>query len=256
MITDQDYALLSLYVYSVENTDLNRPNLLPDTWTPLDIQKDDLLGFSYGVFLGPDSKIVVAYTGTNESIDWVSNIGSGAGVGSPQATAAALVYLQAKEQYGAEITFTGHSLGGGLASIMSVWLDRPAVVFDHAPFELSARNPFLVLSTKTVLLSAGYDLGEFASYNEVLNFATREVNVNGHHLQGEALQYLRLLQPTIGSSQPLQLGDGLGSVDLHSMALFYAAKLSPDFAQATFLSAQILPRVMDKNLYAGLLPVS
>lgn len=34
----------------------------------------------------------------------------------------------------ADISFTGHSLGGGLASLMSVWFDRPSIVFAPAPF--------------------------------------------------------------------------------------------------------------------------
>ena len=249
MATTQDYAVLSLYVYSVLDG-RNRPRL-PNGWSLAEpLYTDDTYGFSYGIFRGPGNEIVVAYTGTNEIIgDWANNILAGGGLGAPQVTAAAQVYLRARDAYGSNITLSGHSLGGGLASVMSVWFNRPAVVFDHAPFELSARNPLLVLATKASLLGFGYNLGEFAGYNEILNFATRELNVSGNHLSGEALEYLRLGLPTIGGSQPLSMGEGLSSVQLHSMALYTAAKLSPEFAQASFVSDRILPRVMDENFY-------
>jgi Lipase (class 3) len=158
MASTQDYATLSLYVYDVREDDINRP-ILPAGWTELELNTDNVVGFSYGIFQGPGNEIVLAYTGTNEGVDWLSNIGSGLGIGSPQVSAAALVYARAKEQYGANITLSGHSLGGGLASIISVWFNRPAVVFDHAPFELAARNPLFVQASKAVLAAAGYDLG-------------------------------------------------------------------------------------------------
>ena len=252
MATTQDYAVLSLFVYNVVNRLENRPQL-PTGWTPVlgSPVKDDAHGFSYGVFRHTSGEVVVAYTGTNQNVDWISNLGNGGGLGSQPVTSAALVYLQARDTYGDNITFTGHSLGGGLASIMSVWFNRPAQVFDHAPFELTARNPIIVLATKVALIAAGYNLGEFAGYNEIVNFAIREQNVSGSHLAGEVLQPLRFVFPTIGTSQPLSVGPGLGVVQLHSMALYTAATLSPAFAQATIAASNSLAVVMDSRLYAG-----
>ena len=256
MATKQEYAVLSQYVYQVRarTENINRP-LLPPGWTERELQNDNALGFAYGVFSGPGGEIVVAYTGTNEKkvVDFlVANLPAGAGLFSPQVTQAAQVAARVLQQYGpSNVSFSGHSLGGGLATVMSVWFDRPAVVFDHAPFELSARNPALVLATKTSLALTGYELGAFSSYNEILNFATRELNVSGNHISGEALQFLRLGLPTIGTSQPLSVGSGLGSVDLHSMALYTAATLSPTFAQATIAATNSLSLVMDSRLYAS-----
>ncbi len=113
MAAKLDYAILSLYVYEVALRPTNRPQR-PEGWEVLELATDNVFGFSYGVFRSPSGEVVVSYTGTNEGIDWASNLGNGAGIGSPQATAAALVYLRARDQYGANITFTGHSLGGGV----------------------------------------------------------------------------------------------------------------------------------------------
>lgn len=38
----------------------------------------------------------------------------------------------------AQITFAGHSLGGGLAALLGVFFDETAVTFDQAPFRNSA----------------------------------------------------------------------------------------------------------------------
>ena len=50
----------------------------------------------------------------------------------------------AQNGYGAStISFTGHSLGGGLASNMAVWFDRSATTFAEGPFEISAEDPLV-----------------------------------------------------------------------------------------------------------------
>jgi len=251
MATTQDYALLSTYVYNVRNKPENRPLL--DGWTELELQADNAFGFSYGVFRSPSGKVVVAYTGTNERkyVDFlVANIPAGLGLPSLQVSAAALIAARTIETYGAQnVSFSGHSLGGGLASIMGVWFNRPAVVFDHAPFELAARNPLFVQASKVALAISGYDLGDFLGYNEILNFATRELNVQGHHIDGEALEGVRAAFPTIGGSQGLAVGEGLGAVDLHSMALLTAAQMSSSFVSATLKSENFLPVIFDEQLY-------
>lgn len=195
------------------------------------------------------TEIVIAYAGTNENGDWLTNIANGVGSGSTQTTKAALAYLQTKQQYGSNITFTGHSLGGGLASIMSVCFDRPAVVFDEATFEVAARSPLIILATKASLAMAGYDLGAFASYTGILEFPTREANVTNHYLEGEALYYLRLALPAIvGTGQDHVVRANIsdvtgagGTVDLHSQGLLAATLVSNNFRQATYASSRVIP---------------
>jgi Ca2+-binding RTX toxin-like protein len=262
MASTPDLAILALRVYSTPgaidrtDTEFNRP-AVPTGWTELEWHPDEG-GFSYGVYRN-GSEIVISYTGTNEGLDWLTNGANGLGLGSTQTTKAALAYLRAKEQYGANITFTGHSLGGGLASMIAVWFDRPAVVFDEAPFELAARSPLIVLGTKLALLAFGdYDLGAFAGYTGVLDFSAREANVANHYMEGEALYYLRAIWPTImgsGQDNPVRANIAgmvgpLAPVPLHSQTLLATMLVSDAFRRATYASNSVIPLLMDNNFYA------
>ena len=55
-----------------------------------------------------------------------------------------LIKVIKNEYPDAIISFTGHSLGGGLASIMAVFFNKNATVFDLAPFKNSVINSYCV----------------------------------------------------------------------------------------------------------------
>ncbi len=259
MATKEECAQLSLYVYDVNAStgiSQNRP-LLPDGWEELEFHSDGLDGFSSGVFrrIGT-TEVVVAYAGTNSSIDWVASVSNGVGLSSTQTTQAALAYLQAKQQYGGDITFTGHSLGGGIASVMGVWFDRSATVFDEAPFQLTAQNVAFIAITKAALALAGYSDAAFTAYVGLLDFPEREVKVTNYYLEGEALAALRLESTTVVGQDNVVHANGVdmtgvaGAAGLHSQALLTAMLLSEAFRQATYASSRVIPLLMDKRLYA------
>lgn len=92
------------------------------------------------------NEVIIAFAGTefrlNEAsaADMVGNLGLATGNGRDQLLDAALLYLQVRAAHpNKEVTFTGHSLGGGLATLMSVLFDREAVVYSPAPFKNGAR---------------------------------------------------------------------------------------------------------------------
>ena len=79
---------------------------------------------------------MISFAGTYDKsgADKAADAALGAGLGTMQLYEAALYYLQVKERnLGATISFTGHSLGGGLAALMAVFFNEPAVTFDQAP---------------------------------------------------------------------------------------------------------------------------
>ena len=260
MTTKAEYAQMSLYVYQALRS-RNRP-AAPTGWAQLELSSEAIDGFSYGVFrrIGTN-EVVVAYTGTNQSVDWIANLTNGIGLVSATATSAARVYLQAKQAYGSDITLTGHSLGGGLAGMVAVWFDRPAWVFDNAPFELSVRNVFLLPVIKSALGAGGYSDPAFTSYTGLLDFGPREENVAGYYTSGEVLARLRLVTPDVVGPINEEVKFGIANmtdtalpflrdpIKLHSMALLTAGLMSEPFRQATVAVQRTLPLLFADGFY-------
>jgi len=104
---------------------------------------------------------VLAFRGTEPTDlgDWYTNLAQGA-LGPLLRTqydqAAALADQVDAAVGGADLTMTGHSLGGGLASAAAIETDRPAVTFNAAGLnvltELYRGAPFYTSST------AGYSI--------------------------------------------------------------------------------------------------
>ncbi len=94
------------------------------------------------------SEIVISFAGTDPnnsglltSPDGRTNSALANGKWSDQLLQAAKYYLDIKAANpNAIVTFTGHSLGGGLAALMAVFFDVQAQTFDQAPFSKSALN--------------------------------------------------------------------------------------------------------------------
>ncbi len=94
---------------------------------------DKKTGFHAQLFRNKKTgKFVLGFEGTNEAIDWLSNIGQGDGTLTPQYEEAALLAYHLNEKLKGNLTFTGHSLGGGLASMASMITGRKAETFNAA----------------------------------------------------------------------------------------------------------------------------
>jgi Ca2+-binding RTX toxin-like protein len=219
MMTQVEYALLAANSYAVKDTVTSIENTIPvpSEWEILDFRQNDLSGFTARAYQNTQTgEICIAYTGTtfeggslDKAKDWLmGNITAGSGAAlAQQVVDAAQFYLDVlRANPGANISFTGHSLGGGLASLMSVYFDRPATVFDEAPFEKSADSAFVVNGLKAALVSSGYTLPEaFSGYialdplfGAVIPSPTRvarEGNVSAIYVKDEILS---LAQTPIG----------------------------------------------------------
>ena len=172
MTTNLEYALLSANVYGNSDKVRSAKNTLPypDGWQPIGtpvVLSDGFMARAYQ----KGGEIVISYAGTTDEnlLDWLTgNVPAAtAGYLAPQIFDAAKFYLDiAKANPGiSNFSFTGHSLGGGLASLMTVYFDKPAVVFDEAPFQKSADSSKIVDALKIALLASGYTLPTaFTSY--------------------------------------------------------------------------------------------
>jgi RTX calcium-binding nonapeptide repeat (4 copies)/Lipase (class 3) len=286
MTIQSDMALMAAGSYwdvRIPNLDNDSDNRAPTPpgWRVLtqydrsDSGPNAVTGFSARVYENiATGEIVISYAGTEfdtNSIglaaDFLSgNVPLALGKYGSQALAAAKLYQEVKadQDLSDNISFTGHSLGGGLASMMAVWFNRPAHVFAAAPFQASADATQITLlafsqpalyQVKGLLTQQGIALDPaLDSYNPLTDFATREANVIAYAIKGELLENnLGFLNWIEGSQNPLftnpaiTLSDG----DKHSIDLHVAALLSYKFQTEAGKIPTALERMMDKKLYGG-----
>lgn len=254
MPTDQEYAQLANHVY--DRTPKNRTPV-PAGWSEVAWIRDEALtGFSAGVYR-KGNDVVIAYTGTNESkvadTFWGNLPAFTGAFPSVQVWEAMKLYLEVSHANpGANITFTGHSLGGGLAAMMAVFFDQKATVFDAAPFEAGARSPVALTYYNTQMSLADYADPAFASYvaSAGLLFFARESNATGYWLEGEFLSSLRLGPTTIGTYEVVPAGEQTAAaVALHSMTALAAMRASTMFADAVRNTPNLLAMILDGGPY-------
>ncbi|MEW6677070.1 MAG: hypothetical protein AB1421_04040 [Pseudomonadota bacterium] len=252
MTTSIEYALMASNAYAVKPDVTSDVNTIPipSGWVDMKIdgQNDDT-GFTARAYKNTTTgEIVIAYTGTtfegnlvDKTKDWVlANLPAGSGAFlAPQVTDAAKFYLDIlNANPTANISFTGHSLGGGLASLMAVYFDRPATVFDEAPFEKSADSLDIVDDLRAELLKDGYTLPtallDYKAY-DIWNGAyipsptrrDRDDQVTHYYVRDEILSQLQ----TFGA-QALLLGIGLAD---RGKLLDVAANVEPLYGQQYYL---------------------
>jgi hypothetical protein len=81
---------------------------------------------------GADAQYVVAFRGSSSGGDWTANAQQALGLPSDHYRRALYIGSRLAQTPGANITITGHSLGGGLASATAIAAGRPAATFNAA----------------------------------------------------------------------------------------------------------------------------
>jgi hypothetical protein len=81
---------------------------------------------------GADAQYVVAFRGSSSGGDWTANAQQALGLPSDHYRRALYIGSRLAQTPGANITITGHSLGGGLASATAIAAGRPATTFNAA----------------------------------------------------------------------------------------------------------------------------
>ena len=236
MTTTLEYALLSANVYGNSRDVRSTQNTLPtpDGWVALEpklVLPDGFMATAYR----RGSEIVISYAGTTDEgiLDWFTgNVPAAtAATLAPQVLDAAKFYLDVvAANPAASISFTGHSLGGGLASLMAVYFDKHATVFDEAPFQKSADSALVVNALKAGLSALGYTLPtEFAGYvaidptGAVVPSTTRlaregqvdQISVKGEVLSLAGTALTNFLSVALGAVNPALwiLGTGVDKVN-------------------------------------------
>ncbi|MEA9587129.1 calcium-binding protein [Xanthomonas sp. WHRI 10064A] len=275
-----DYAQLAANVYGAKSSVRSELNTvqLPEGWRQID-EKILQSGFMARAYRNASTgEVVVAYAGTtleegHSLDDWITgNVPAGVGGFSQQVFEAIEFYLNVLSLPVVDPTktsFTGHSLGGGLASLMAVYFDKKATVFDQAPFEKSAATSTYDLYLEP-LKYAGYTLPqEFKDY-DLLNYNERKSNVQQIVVAGEVLSYVTENSLKINDGNPLVLdpeaedifgwggsarADFAKAVDLHSMTLLAGFMNSEIFFEASKNFKELLPRIF-RGAYQDVVPTN
>lgn len=121
----------------------NAPQL-PGTWARMDdndvrsvgidpaLMHDSKSGFDASFYRDAQGHVLLAFTGTDEGRDWKHNLMQGLGLKDEQYDRAINLGQKAKDTFGDNVVFAGHSLGGGLAAAASMVNEVPAVTFNAA----------------------------------------------------------------------------------------------------------------------------
>ncbi len=258
-ITSLEYALMAANVYSSLGTVRSEINTqpIPDGWEQIGQSVSVGTGFMARAYRN-GTDVVISYSGTtmepgNLSADWImGNVPGFVGIElAPQFVDAAKFYLDVMADAaltGASVSFTGHSLGGGIASIMSVWFNKPAVVFDEAPFWQSAFNYNLAQKLVGTLTNLGYQVPQaLLDYTSSSVLFAREDNVKHIAVAGEALSVLPAdFLKVFGTQEIIDPNSSkLSAVQLHSITLLTLFLESSSFLAASRSDPDLLDRIFN-----------
>lgn len=277
-----DCALMAGDAYYSNRDPINRFPI-PQGWTERTEYRtrNDSSGFEAATFQN-STNIVISFAGTNplEIGDWTQgNVPLAFGKVSGQLKDAVDYYLQVRrENMDATITFTGHSLGGGIAALMGIFFGKQAVTFDQAPFANTASS---ASDLKTYLLGKTYtdpamtavrdaavaDLGSYIQQQQTNGGIPNSNLVSTFRVTGEFTSsgVVGTLFRPIGSDPTwFELGptDISSFTEKHDMTLLAAFLQSqqavantPDsdktLSKVTFKLTDLLGMIFDKSLFAN-----
>ena len=292
MATTIEYALMAGASYRDTRPDVNKFPI-PMGWNLVSRNPQDkttgfeAASFGNGTDISASTEIVISYAGTADGSDWFhGNVPLALGMLPDQLKQAADYYLQVKATApaGTTISFTGHSLGGGLASLMAVMFNESATTFDQAPFRNAALSYTTLDNGNLVTRSAAQDLKAYLTSgqstiaaslppetlasllapldaylnatNTVDMLATREVNVSNINVHGEILSVppvsafdrIGVNQNDLWQQNNMNI-PGDTQIDLHSQALLTAMLQSGDLPSVTEPGATSRPHTLGQASY-------
>ncbi len=207
-----------------------------------------------------DDEIIISYRGTDSPLDmvtgWTTGAGAWASIQAIKGTSFLYNIIEndtENDPFNANVSFTGHSLGGGLAGLMGSVYGKEAIIFNNMPFGLSANGAFNAASDISIEGQANHDIA-LTYYYRNLDDETEfppsldDSGVSGFATSGEVLENIR-----VGDSYNTYFNPHAneGFVDLHSQALLVNlmfADMHPDFNEWTHIAPTFIDTLFDNEV--------
>ena len=210
------------------------------------------------------NEVVIAFAGTgplgSSMGDLIADGALAFGLYSDQLRDAARYYVAVKEALpqGTQFSFTGHSLGGGLAALMGVYFDKVAETYDPARFRAAAVSDFksrIASDLAAVGLGPDADLSGYFVESQLGGMVIRgEANVKSITVEGEFVSAMFAWLSRIGlPQQPIDLDNGVvaatGAINLHSIDLLALIQHRPTLANLATDIPSLLPSLFETKYF-------
>ena len=189
---------------------------------PIPLPQDSKnVGF-YAIAYEYNGEKIISYRGTDSGLDNIYGWPVGGGmVSGPQALMAFEFYKEVAggvDPRAANISLTGHSMGGGHAGLVGSVYGKSAVIFDNMAYKTAAENVYDYATTRIAPVIIGGTVDDSAEQNR-LKFksivygdgtpwdVTNDAQVSGNYMYGEALSLAFIPGDRTGQN-PYTLGDG------------------------------------------------
>ncbi len=185
-------------------------------------------GFEACLYQSDDGTVVLNFHGSDlrpdgDSLgDWQNNLSQYFGGDSDQYRQAVDLARDVKEVYGGQLVITGHSLGGGLASIAAVATDTHAITFNSAAVN------------DRMLREVGLDPGSARSEADGL--------VGAYHLEGEILHSVQAPADALGG--PKVMGTTYSVDNPNAVRNTIAGVLAPSSLLSNGVADHLMPSVI------------
>jgi len=161
---DDEYVPIAEHIYSAEEGDVT-----DNGWEVIRIVENSESGFRGGIYqkiIDGKTEYIFATEGTTPTSmkDWSNNISQVLDGASPQYLESVALAGDLSNQYGG-ISFTGHSLGGGLASANALAVEGKAVTFNTAGLSGASKSD-LDIAGNSANISAYVVRGEILDYSQ------------------------------------------------------------------------------------------
>ncbi|OSZ75392.1 alpha/beta hydrolase fold domain-containing protein [Hydrogenophaga sp. IBVHS1] len=281
MATEKECAAMSAIVCNPKKGEGAGPRKLPPPagWSALtDVEsRTDQEGFRVRAYVNAHDDAVLAFDGpdfieealaaSNEADEFMINVALDMGLACytgalQRATHAYGLLRQRAAQKGLDpgrIAFTGHGVGGGIASVMAVWFDQPCTVFAQAPLRAVVLTPgdfARALYTIEALLG-GADgavkaLQSFIRHPKEVLAQREQLRVTHWHLRGEVYAPLRTSATAIqGAEHAIDIGIHPPTLKtalaLHDMTLHAAMLFDPRLPLMCQASPELLSLLIDRE---------